>query len=131
MTLSFRHDEAYKLLLRFRHVPAAIAGFIVLSKANVFVTDVSASQAVIGSSNGQALEATVFNFSGSPYGELFDGLCALCSSSTPLITKHSLKSDDSKMVEAFLDSRLGLYCQSHAVKPGTSIVLTASVNYPL
>jgi hypothetical protein len=128
--LDFSHEEAYKLLLRFRHVPTAVKGFLALASANVHITDVSASQVLIGSIDGDKLTGVVLNFGGGPYGELFDGLCALSSSATPMLTTHELSSYD-PIEAAYEDSRLGLFlvsktsCQTHR-----SNSLTARIAYP-
>lgn len=132
MTLSYTHAEAYKLLLRFRHIPEAIGGFIVLSNANVFITDTANHQLIVGLSAGPALNASIFNFSHSPYGDIFDGLCALCSSASPMLIKHTLVSKDDKIIDAFHASRLGGFAANvHVVKGATNLTLTADIKYPL
>lgn len=131
MTLNYTHAEAYKLLLRFRHVPEAIGGFIMLSNANVFITDVANHQLIVGSSSGDSLRASIFNFSHSPYNDIFDGLCAVCSSSTPMLVKHTLTSNDDKIIDAFHSSRLGGFAANVQVtKSALNLTLTADIKYP-
>lgn len=129
--LSYKHDDAYKMLLRFRHVPEAIGGFIVLSNANVFITDVSRHQLIIGTQTGDSFKGSIFNFSHSPYGDIFDGLCALASSSTPVIIRHQLTSSDDKIIDAFNLSRLGGFSTDVKVsKSVLNLTLTALIRYP-
>jgi hypothetical protein len=128
--LDFSHEAAYKLLLRFRHVPTAIKGFLALTSANVHITDASMSQTLIGSTDGNVLTGTVLNFSGGPYVELFDGLCALSSSSTPMLTVHELSSYDT-IEAAYIDSRLGSFLVSKvACRTHRGLSLTAHIKYP-
>lgn len=131
MTLSYKHDDAYKLLLRFRHVPGAIEGFIMLSNANVFITDTARHQLIVGTSVGDSLRASVFNFSHSPYGDIFDGLCALSSSSSPMLIKHKLTSTDDKIIDAFQHSRLGGFSANIDIeRSDLNLTLSANIKYP-
>lgn len=130
--LSYKHDDAYKMLLRFRHVPEAIGGFIMLSNADIFITDVSRHQLIVGAQTGDSFEGSVFNFSHSPYGDIFDGLCALTSSSTPIIIRHRLSSSDDKIIDAFKLSRLGGFSADDikVSKSSLNLTLTALIKYP-
>lgn len=131
MKLSYNHDDAYKMLLRFRHIPAAIGGFITLSGANVFITDTARHQLIVGISTDTQLVASVFNFSNGPYGEIFEGLCAFCSSATPMIINHKLASTDELMVDAFQNSRLGSFSTAVNVdRTSFNLTLTAIIKYP-
>lgn len=132
MSLSFKRDDAYKLLLRFRAAPGAVDGFINLSAADVYVTDVSRHQLLIGRTVGDSLTSTIYNFSHETYDELFDGLCALCSSAVPMIIHHVISSADDKIVSAFENSRLGVFkAWSQVEKTETAWTLTATVKYPI
>lgn len=130
MTLSFTHDEAYKLLLRFRHVPAAIAGFIKLNGSNIMITDPQRSQCLLGRNTNGVNVASIYNFSGNPYGDILDGLCALSSSSSPLIVEHRITGDE-LLLEAFEQSRLEGFCVSKTVsRTALNLTLTANIRYP-
>lgn len=121
MTLSYTYDEAYKLLLRFRHVPGAVKGFIMLNSSNVMITDVGRSQCLLGKSDGERCVSTLYNFSGNPYGDLLDGLCALSSSASPMIIEHTLTGDQ-HLEEAFEQSRLEGFCVSkHRIRSATNL----------
>jgi len=113
-------------------VPGAVGGFIMLSNANVFITDPARHQLIVGVSAGDSLNASIFNFSHSPYGDIFDGLCALCSSSSPMIVKHTLSSSDDKIIDAFQLSRLGGFATDvHVERKGSlNLTLTANIRYP-
>ena len=128
--LDFSHEAAYKLLLRFRHVPTAIKGFMALSSCNVHITDPSMSQVLIGTAEGEKLTGVVLNFGGGPYIELFDGLCAVSSSATPMLTMHELTSYDA-IEPAYIDSRLGLFLVNRKVSSThRCLSLTALIKYP-
>lgn len=129
--LSFKHDDAYKMLLRFRHVPEAIGGFILLSNSTVTITNIGFSQVLIGQLKGDHLVSSIYNFSHSPYDELFDGLFVVGSSASPVIIHHKITSSDDKILQAFDDSRLGLYVASRQVaRDALNLTLTASITYP-
>lgn len=133
MTVSFKHEDAYKLLLRFRHHPEAIEGFIMLNSSTVTITDALSQQTLIGRLAGDILESTIFSFSHFPYDDVLDSLCALSSSSSPMIIRHVIKSKDERLVPAFDASRLGLFAVSKRVErdPSTlNLTLTANIRYP-
>ena len=131
MTLSFKHEDAYKMLNRFRHIPQAIEGFLMLNGSTVTITDVASHQLLIGALVGGTLISSVYNFSHAPYGELFDGLCAACSSETPMIIRHTISSIDDKIIPAFEESRLELFATSKTVKrQGSCVIITANIRYP-
>lgn len=130
MTLSYTHDDAYKLLLRFRHIPTAIKGFIALSGSNIMITDIERSQCLLGQNKDGVNTATIYNFSGNPYGDIFDGLCALSSSSSPVIVEHRITGDE-LMLDAFEQSRLEGFCVSKSVsRAALNLTLTAKIRYP-
>ena len=131
MALSYKHDEAYKLLLRFQHMPEAIQGFIMLSNADVFITDVNRHQLIVGTAVKDLLRGSVFNFSHNPYDDIFDGLCALSASSSPVIVRHELTSTDDKIIDAFKLSRLGGFSTNiYASRMAHNLTLSAKVVYP-
>ena len=129
--LNFTHDAAYRLLLRFRHMPSAVKGFLALASANVYITDVGMSQVLIGTSDNDRLTGVVLNFGGGPYTELFDGLCAVSSSATPMITTHELSSYD-PIESDYLASRLGMFLVDSTVS-GTHrcFSLISRIAYPI
>lgn len=130
--ISFKHEDAYKLLLRFRYLPTAIEGFIMLSTSMVTITDIGYSQVLLGKLEGDTLVSTVYSFDyGKPYNELFNSLCALCSSETPMIIRHTITSNDDRIITGFGESRLGSYTVNQRVSHGpTNLTLTANIRYP-
>lgn len=130
-TLEFTHEAAYKVLLRFRSRSDVPEAFVTLSKATVFITDVARHQVLLGTITDVTLISRVYNFSHSPYDELFNGLCALCSSATPVITKHLMTSDDDKIFPGFDDSNLGIFgTYTQQRLPNGLWELKAKISYP-
>ena len=129
--MKFDYSSAYTLLTNFRDNPEAVSGLFKLAVSDVYITNEVASQLLLGTIKENLLISTIYNFSKQPLGELFNSLCAVCSSHDSILNEHQITSSDNNIISGFKVSNLEKYVESFKESvDGLNMSITAKITYP-
>ena len=126
--MKYDKESAYMTISSFRQTSEGVNALFKIAVSDIFITDVEKNQVLLGTiSTNNLLVSSVYNFNNELYGELFNSLCVVCSSHTPILDQHQITSTDNTFVQAFESSNLGKYVESSEVN---NLSLKCKISYP-
>ena len=128
--MKYDKESAYMTISSFRQTSEGVNALFKLAVSDIFITDIEKNQVLLGTiSTNNLLISSVYNFNNEPYRDLFNSLCAVCSSRTPIIDQHQITSTDNTFVQAFESSNLTKYVESFEVN-NLNLSLKCKISYP-